>query len=136
MIKCTKCGKENIPTGSTNILCSECRLEGLSYFRVNSGDEVGVKYDQDKTRYDLIPTDAEKEVADVFTHGYNKYGDVNLRGGIKYSRLYAACRRHMEAFRAGERLDESGRHHIAHAIANLMMILHFELADFKDLDDL
>lgn len=85
----------------------------------------GMKFDKDKPRYDLIPIGVEEEVAKVFTFGAKKYADNNwllVEDGER--RYYAACRRHIEAWRRGERLDpETGYHHLAHAICCLAILM-------------
>ena len=52
--------------------------------------EEGVKNDDGKLRYDLIPVRPLAEVARVYTIGAKKYSDYNWRKGIKWSRIYAA----------------------------------------------
>jgi hypothetical protein len=100
-------------------------------------DTVGVKFDQDKMRWDLLPELSSEETAKVFTVGAKKYGDYNWKAGIKYSRLWAAARRHINAWIKGEKIDEIGTHHLANAIVNLMMALEFELSGRgAELDDL
>jgi len=90
----------------------------------------GVKHDQDKLRFDLVPSDVEVEIAKIFTIGAKKYGDRNWEKGISNDRLYAAARRHLVSHRTGEKTDpEFGTPHLAHAIVNLMMMLHFELEE-------
>jgi len=83
------------------------------------------KYDSNKkVRPELLPSKATEEVMKVFTFGAEKYGDFNWRKGLEFSRLWGAAQRHQMAFWQGQDLDEeSGLPHIAHAIANLMMLL-------------
>lgn len=91
--------------------------------------ETPVKFDGEKVRFDLIPAGPLEQVARVLQHGSKKYGDYNyLRGdGLTYSRLYAACLRHLMAWWRGEDLDdESGEHHLAHAACCLLMVLHID----------
>lgn len=96
----------------------------------------GIKYDQHKPRFDLLPSEALEEVAIILTFGAEKYGAHNWKGGIVYSRLVAAALRHIYAFLRGETIDpESGRPHIAHAICNLMFILYFMRVGPASLDD-
>jgi hypothetical protein len=67
--------------------------------------------------------------------GAQKYGDHNWRGGIKYTRLLGAAKRHIKAFNMGEDLDpESGLSHVAHAICCLGMLLGM-INERPDLDD-
>lgn len=87
-------------------------------------DNVAVKFDQGKPRFDLLPLDALEEVASVFTYGSNKYADHNwARGGMRVGRLFASAMRHQVAFMLGRSNDpESGLHHVSHAISCLLMI--------------
>lgn len=103
-------------------------------FKVNTiAISKGVKYDQGKARYDLVPSLAEAEIAKVFTYGANKYNEAydeeNWRKlDHRKRRLYSATRRHIQAVEQGETHDdESGLHHYAHACSNLMMLLQLDL---------
>lgn len=90
---------------------------------------IGRKDDGDKLRYDLMPELAEEEVVAVLTYGAHKYGAHNWRHvEDALERYFAAARRHMKAARKGERIDpESGRNHLAHAIASLLFLLEFDM---------
>lgn len=93
-------------------------------------NDVGnaVKHDEEKTRYGLIPHFAIDDVARVFTYGAVKYGDHNWRGGMKWSRMFDACLRHVYAFWRGEKLDkESNLPHLAHAIACLLILSEYDM---------
>lgn len=84
----------------------------------------GVKYDEGKNRYDLIPPDALDELAKVFTYGTIKYEDRNWEKGMGWGRLFGAAMRHLWAFWRGEDKDpESGLHHLAHATWNCLCLL-------------
>lgn len=86
--------------------------------------QEGTKYDQDKLRYDLVPAILERGVAEVMTFGAKKYGDLNWQKGIRANRIYAAMRRHLDAWWRGEDIDpESGLPHLAHLAANAGMWL-------------
>ena len=92
-------------------------------------NEQAVKYDKGKIRMELLPPNALEEVAKVFTHGAEKYGDFNyLKGnGLDLNRLYGACLRHLNSWKKGELNDkESNYSHISHAACGLMMILEIE----------
>ena len=87
-------------------------------------DGGGQKFDSKKLRYDLVPVEADQSDAEVFTYGAGKSGDRNWEQGIRFSRLYAAARRHLHAWWCGEDIDqESGLHHLAHVRANMAMIM-------------
>ena len=81
------------------------------------------KDDKGKPRVDLIPPAFTLAVADVLTHGADKYGPTNYLNGAEWGRYYAATQRHLLAFWGGEDTDpESGRCHLAHAAANLALL--------------
>lgn len=98
-------------------------------FRQVNHDEAGVKWDTDKTRFDLLPVKVEEAVAKVLTFGAKRYGDRNWQKvDDARNRYLAACVRHMNAYRLGEELDnETGLPHLAHAITNLTFILSLDL---------
>lgn len=86
--------------------------------------ERGVKYDDGKLRYDLIPENALEEIVRVLTYGAQKYGERNWEKGLRFSRLFAAAQRHLWAWWKGEEEDrESGCLHLAHAATCIMMLL-------------
>ena len=89
------------------------------------------KHDDGKLRYDLVPPSAEEALARVLTFGAQKYEDNSwqkLEDGE--GRYYSALRRHLTAWRRGEKLDvESGMSHLAHALCNVAFLLHFEEND-------
>lgn len=75
----------------------------------------GVKFDDDKLRYDLVPAEAMEELVKVYTVGANKYGPLNYLNGICFSRILAAIFRHLWAWVMGEEADkETGLHPLAH----------------------
>jgi hypothetical protein len=88
----------------------------------------GIKHDQHKPRFDLIPPLAERQVAAVLEYGARKYAPDNWRKVDNAQvRYLAAARRHINAWQAHETNDpESGLNHLAHAIASLMFILELE----------
>lgn len=98
----------------------------------------GVKYDQDKLRYDLISFPALEELCKVYSLGAKKYADRNWEKGIMYSRILAAMLRHITAWVMGETLDkESNLHHLAHAAWCCFTLLHYHKAGLgKTLDNL
>ena len=86
----------------------------------------GTKYDANKPRMDLLPTNPLVDIAKVLTHGASKYQPHNWRKGIAYSRVYAALQRHLSAWNNGQDLDpESKENHLAHAGCCLMFLLEY-----------
>lgn len=92
--------------------------------------ERGVKHDDGKLRMDLIPPVAMRQLGAVLAYGAAKYGDDNWKNHENRDgqrRHVAALLRHLTAWQAGELWDdESGLHHLAHALANAAFITHAE----------
>ena len=65
------------------------------------------KYDQGKEKYTMIPQLALKQVARVFTHGADKYGDFNYSKQCDVLRYIDAMQRHTNQYLTGEDMDES-----------------------------
>lgn len=101
-----------------------------------AGQSEGVKFDSKKLRMDLIPSVALEELAKVLTYGAEKYDANNWTKGIDYSRLYAACLRHLLAYKSGQSTDaESGISHLSHALCNIVFLI-WHSSNRPDLNDL
>jgi hypothetical protein len=95
-------------------------LEGMEI------EPEGLKYDQGKLRYDLIPPDALEEIAKVYTLGAEKYGDRNWEKGLRWGRIFGAVFRHFIAWAKGEDADEeTGLHPLAHAAWGCLTLLAY-----------
>jgi hypothetical protein len=82
----------------------------------------GIKFDDNKLRWDLLPLPPIEELVKVITYGASKYAPNNWRK-VDPERYYAALMRHIVAWRNGEQEDaESGLSHIAHAMCNLVFL--------------
>jgi len=84
----------------------------------------GMKRDSqdDKPRYDLIPTGPLRRLADLYARGAVKYDENNWRKGQPYSRAYASLFRHMMAWRDGDATED----HLAAVCFNAMAIMYYE----------
>lgn len=92
-------------------------------------DVTGKKYDDGKPQMELLDSHAIEELTCVLTFGAQKYGADNWREGIQYRRLIGACLRHIFAWMRGiDADDESGLHHLAHAMCCLMFIIGLDAA--------
>lgn len=101
---------------------------------MNDDELTGVKFDGGKARMDLVPWDGLDEIAHVLTFGADKYADRNYRG-LHWSRIFAACMRHLTAWWLRRGSDpETGRSHLAHAGACVLMLLDNELGDYGEDD--
>ena len=85
----------------------------------------GRKDDSSKLRYDLIPVYPLKELALTYTIGARKYADNNWRQGLKFSRVIAALKRHLELWLEGEDRDPEGQHHLAAVAWNAFSLLWY-----------
>lgn len=92
---------------------------------IDKDNSTGKKYDTGKTRYDLLPPEIMKEIAEILTFGAAKYGDNNWQKLEDFNnRYYAAMERHIQAWRMGEDFDpESGKHHLSHALTNVAFLV-------------
>ena len=87
----------------------------------------GVKFDQGKARYDLLPGEFLEATAQVLTFGAAKYGERNWEHGMKWGRPFAALMRHMWAWWGGEGKDpETGMSHLWHAACCLAFMIAYE----------
>jgi hypothetical protein len=88
---------------------------------------LGVKHDQDKPDYTLVPYKALDEVVKVLTYGSKKYSRDNWRH-VDPKRYEAAMMRHFSKYMQGEPIDpETGYHHIAHMACSVLFLLENEL---------
>jgi hypothetical protein len=87
----------------------------------------GKKYDQEKADYSLLDLGSLEEVVHVLDFGAHKYSRSNWQKVKPARRYFAACLRHLARYRSGEATDsETGRSHLAHAVACLMFLLWHE----------
>lgn len=86
-----------------------------------------VKHDSGKLLWNLLPWKATEETVEVLTFGAKKYAPNNWRNAEDTQRFLAAAMRHIAAFAMGQKRDpETGIHHLAHAICNMMFIIEWE----------
>jgi hypothetical protein len=88
----------------------------------------GIKYDDGKPPFALIPGEALVEVARVLGYGAEKYEAHNWRLGVPWLRYVSAALRHIFAWLGGEDNDkETGFNHLAHAACCLLFVLTYQL---------
>lgn len=98
---------------------------------LSEAPQKGVKYDDDKPRWELLPFRAVKEVVEVLTYGSRKYADDNWKivPGAR-QRYISAAFRHLTDWAGGEKKDkETNKSHLAHAVCCLLFLLWFEQED-------
>lgn len=78
--------------------------------------------DADNVRYDQISPFALRRLAETCAYGANKYGVGNWLKGIPSDDLFNHAVNHLYSWLAGDRSED----HLAHAVWNIMAIMHFE----------
>lgn len=87
------------------------------------------KRDDKKPRYDLIPVEALARLAKTFEVGEEHYGKDNWKKGIKDAEFKRDCLNH--AIEHILRYGDGSEDHLAHAMANISMLIYFEEHDFS-----
>ena len=97
-------------------------------------DKQGVKYDNEKPKWSLIPFRSLQEVVEVLTFGAKKYAADNWKHVPQArSRYIDAAYRHLADWNTTSRLDsETNKSHLAHAICCLLFLLWFEQKDREE----
>lgn len=94
----------------------------------------GRKFDGGKLEYGLLPPLALEETVKVLTFGAQKYERDNWQKVPDSKRRYFdALQRHVWAWKQGEQIDqESGIHHLAHAMCCLMFLYEHDVKYSKE----
>lgn len=89
---------------------------------------TGLKYDNNKPRYSLLPSGAINSVVSVLEFGAKKYDTNNWQKvDNARERYYNAAMRHIDLWWNGEKCDkETNIHHLAHAATNLFFLMWFD----------
>lgn len=94
----------------------------------------GVKFDNNKPQWSLMPWKALSQVVDVLTYGAKKYAPDNWKKVPNARQRYIdAGFRHLTAYAGGEKNDsETGLSHLAHATCCLLFLLAFDFGEGND----
>jgi hypothetical protein len=86
--------------------------------------KVGVKHDNGKLEWSLLPIKPIQWLIKVLMYGKAKYGANNWQMLDNFNnRYYDALQRHITAWKDGEECDkESGLPHLAHAFCNILFL--------------
>ena len=98
----------------------------------------GARFDQGKTRVDLIPADVLLRLGEIYRMGAEKYDASNWRKGMKWSKVYGPLCRHLFKAWLGleERDPESGQLHIDHVVWNAVALaVYMSKPEYKKFDD-
>lgn len=87
----------------------------------------GVKYDNGKKAWGLVPFKSVEVIIDALMYGAKKYAPDNWKKvPDAENRYFDALMRHATAYKNGETHDpESGVHHLGCAGASLLFLIHF-----------
>lgn len=89
-------------------------------------EDKGLRFNEGKSRHDLIPSFAQAEYAKILTKGSEKYAPRNWENGMKWSKVIASLKRHLHAMESGEDFDpESGCLHSAHVMCNAAFLTEY-----------
>lgn len=93
----------------------------------NSNDPA-LRYNDGKKRFDLVHAWSHEQMVNVLTKGSEKYPERNWEKGMKWGKIIASAKRHLNAIEQGEDYDsETGELHAAHLACNI----HFLTAYYK-----
>jgi Domain of unknown function (DUF5664) len=99
-------------------------MEEIRIVDPTTGGEKGSKL----ARFDLIPSAALWELAEVYGRGSRKYADRNWERGYSWGLSVAALQRHLHTWLQGESLDpETGCHHLMQVAWHAVALFIFEL---------
>jgi len=97
-------------------------------------EDEGMKFDDDKLMWDLLPWDAVEQIVEIMTYGAKKYKPNNWQK-VSEHRYHGALMRHLVAEFKGEDKDvESGFLHLAHAACNILFLLCKKMNEVKNND--
>lgn len=92
-------------------------------------DNQDVNKDEGKARWDLMPTIPLERLAEVYTHGVQKYQDrgwEKMGHTMRWGRAYASLCRHLQKFWGGQDYDEeSGLLHLAHVMWRAAQLIEY-----------
>lgn len=97
--------------------------------KVVKSDEkiLGMKFDDGKPMWRLLPFRELREVVDILTFGVKKYAVDNWKKVTPPERYIDAAFRHFTSWIEGEKIDpETGKSHLAHAVCNLLFLMWFD----------
>lgn len=88
----------------------------------------GLRYDEGKHQWGLLPFDAVRCIVKVLDYGSKKYAPRNWEAGMDWSRCFNSLLRHLTAWWEGESKDpETGFSHLWLAGCNILFLIAYEL---------
>lgn len=139
MWQCPKCARYRHQFQNT-CLCGYLRTPASEILAWNPEDAQksstgSLRFNKGKAQIHQVPSSAITGMAEVLGYGETKYGKYNWAKGNDFSVPFDSAMRHMLKFWDGEDLDdESGFHHLKHALTNLAILLEY-YEKHPDMDD-
>ena len=88
--------------------------------------DKGLRFNNGKTRHDLVPAFPQEQYAKVLTLGAEKYAERNWELGMRWSKILSSLERHLQAIKNGEDYDkETGLLHSAHVMCNAAFLTQY-----------
>ena len=95
--------------------------------------ELGIKFDQGKLLWNLVPWEEMKSVVRVLMSGAKKYSPDNWMY-VDKERYRDAIMRHVIDYQGGESTDpDSGEPHLAHVVCNALFLMWHDKKDAREL---
>jgi len=92
------------------------------------GDGQGLRYNDGKPRFDLLPPEALKALAAHYGKGAEKYAARNWERGMDWCKCFASLERHSWAWMGGEDIDpENGSHHMIAVAWNAIALFTYAM---------
>lgn len=84
-------------------------------------EEKGLRYNQGKPKWSLVPQSALLPMVEVLEFGATKYAPFNWQKGLSYTEILESTKRHLDKLMEGEDFDEESKiHHIGHIQCNAL----------------
>lgn len=95
-----------------------------------AADNGGLRFNDGKPRFDLLPPEALIALADHYRRGAEKYADRNWERGMDWGKCFASMERHAWAWQGGEDLDpETGSHHMISVAWNAFALYTYAMRE-------
>lgn len=134
-VRCNVAIDPETELGSMGVCSKACYS---SQFVPDNPPQEGLRYNEGKSRVDLIPAEVLLELGRLYGYGARKYAPNNWRQGLSYTETYGSLCRHLYAWFAGASMDqENNCHHLVSVIWNAMALFYFEMfpAKYEKFDD-
>ncbi len=89
---------------------------------------LGMRFNTNKVRFDLIPASWLRVLAQILTKGAVKYAPRNWEKGLSWSETLGSLHRHLDAWMSGETYDKETKcHHMGHVAWNALALMTMQL---------